>query len=33
VVLRVKPTEPPPFRRNFDPAFMRDRFRAALNPS
>jgi thiamine pyrophosphate-dependent acetolactate synthase large subunit-like protein len=30
VVVRVKPTEPPPFRRNFDPAFMRDRFRAAL---
>jgi thiamine pyrophosphate-dependent acetolactate synthase large subunit-like protein len=30
VVVRVKPTEPPPFRRNFDPAFMRDRFRMAL---
>ena len=30
VVVRVKPTEPPPFRRNFDPAFMRDRFRSAL---
>ena len=30
VLLRVKPTEPPPFRRNFDPAFMRDRFRSAL---
>jgi thiamine pyrophosphate-dependent acetolactate synthase large subunit-like protein len=30
VVVRVKPTEPPPFRRNFDPALMRDRFRTAL---
>jgi phosphonopyruvate decarboxylase len=30
VVVRVKPAEPPPFKRNFDPAFMRDRFRRAL---
>src|SRR6266545_909749 len=30
VVLRVRPTEPPPFRRNFDPSLLRDRFRAAL---
>src|SRR6266702_8276077 len=30
VVLRVKPTEPAPFRRNFDASFCRDRFRAAL---
>ena len=30
VLLRVKPTEPPSFRRNFDPSFLRDRFRAAL---
>ena len=32
VLLRVKPTEPPPFRRNFDPSLLRDRFRAALLP-
>ena len=30
VLLRVKPTEPPSFRRVMDPAFCRDRFRAAL---
>jgi thiamine pyrophosphate-dependent acetolactate synthase large subunit-like protein len=30
VLLRVKPTEPPPFQRNFDASFCRDRFRAAL---
>jgi phosphonopyruvate decarboxylase len=30
VVLRVKPTEPPAFKRNFDASFCRDRFRAAL---
>jgi phosphonopyruvate decarboxylase len=30
VLLRVKPTEPPPFRRNFDASLLRDRFRAAL---
>jgi len=30
VVLRVKPTDPPPFRRNFDASLLRDRFRAAL---
>jgi phosphonopyruvate decarboxylase len=30
VLLRVKPTEPASFKRNFDAAFMRDRFRAAL---
>src|SRR2546422_6137160 len=30
VVLRVRPTEPAPFRRNFDASFCRDRFRAAL---
>jgi phosphonopyruvate decarboxylase len=30
VNLRVKPTEPAEFRRNFDPVIMRDRFRAAL---
>ena len=28
VLLRVKPTEPPPFRRNFDASLLRDRFRA-----
>jgi thiamine pyrophosphate-dependent acetolactate synthase large subunit-like protein len=32
VVARVKPTEPPAFKRNFDAAFCRDRFRAALSP-
>jgi thiamine pyrophosphate-dependent acetolactate synthase large subunit-like protein len=30
VSLRVKPTEPAAFRRNFDASFMRDRFRANL---
>jgi phosphonopyruvate decarboxylase len=30
VLLRVKPTEPAPFKRNFDASFMRDRFKAAL---
>jgi thiamine pyrophosphate-dependent acetolactate synthase large subunit-like protein len=30
VLLRVKPTEPAPFKRNFDAPFMRDRFRTAL---
>lgn len=30
VLLRVKPTEPAEFKRNFDAAFCRDRFRAAL---
>jgi thiamine pyrophosphate-dependent acetolactate synthase large subunit-like protein len=30
VCLRVKPTEPPAFKRNFDASFLRDRFRAAL---
>src|SRR5947208_1381097 len=30
VVVRVKPTEPPPFRRNLDASLCRDRFRAAL---
>jgi phosphonopyruvate decarboxylase len=30
VLLRVKPTEPPPFRRTFDASLLRDRFRAAL---
>src|SRR3954454_10968677 len=33
VLLRVKPTETPPFRRNFDASLLRDRFRAALLPS
>jgi thiamine pyrophosphate-dependent acetolactate synthase large subunit-like protein len=28
VSVRVKPNEPPPFRRNFDASFLRDRFRA-----
>jgi phosphonopyruvate decarboxylase len=32
VVVRVKPTEPPPFKRNLDASFCRDRFRAALSP-
>jgi phosphonopyruvate decarboxylase len=31
VLLRVKPTEPPPFKRNFDAVFCRDRFRRTLN--
>jgi thiamine pyrophosphate-dependent acetolactate synthase large subunit-like protein len=30
VVLRVRPTEPPAYKRNMDPAFCRNRFRAAL---
>lgn len=30
VLLRVAPTEPPKFKRVMDPAFCRDRFRAAL---
>jgi len=30
VNLRVKPTEPAAFKRNFDPSLCRDRFRAAL---
>src|ERR1700674_3564560 len=30
VVLRVKPTEPPSFKRDMDPALCRSRFRAAL---
>ena len=30
VLLRVKPTEPATFKRNFDASFLRDRFRAAL---
>jgi thiamine pyrophosphate-dependent acetolactate synthase large subunit-like protein len=30
VLLRVKPTEPPSFKRVMDPAFCRDRFRTAL---
>jgi phosphonopyruvate decarboxylase len=30
VLLRVKPTEPTSFKRNFDASLMRDRFRAAL---
>ena len=30
VLLRVKPTEPPNFKRNMDPAYCRERFRAAL---
>jgi phosphonopyruvate decarboxylase len=30
VNLRVKPTEPAEFKRNFDASFCRDRFRAAL---
>ena len=30
VVLRVRPTDPAPFKRNFDASLMRDRFRAAL---
>ena len=30
VVLRVRPTDPPVFRRNFDASLLRDRFRAAL---
>jgi phosphonopyruvate decarboxylase len=33
VVVRVRPTEPPPFRRNLDAAFCRTRFRAALATS
>ncbi|MGA7486694.1 MAG: thiamine pyrophosphate-dependent enzyme [Xanthobacteraceae bacterium] len=30
VVVRVRPTEPPEFKRNFDASLCRDRFRAAL---
>jgi phosphonopyruvate decarboxylase len=30
VALRVKPSDPPAFRRNFDASLLRDRFRAAL---
>jgi phosphonopyruvate decarboxylase len=30
VVLRVRPTDPPAYKRNMDPAVCRDRFRAAL---
>ena len=30
VLLRVNESEPPPFKRNMDPAFCRDRFRTAL---
>ena len=30
VLLRVKPTEPPHFKRNFDAAYCRDRFKRAL---
>jgi thiamine pyrophosphate-dependent acetolactate synthase large subunit-like protein len=30
VLLRVKPTEPPAFKRNFDASLCRDRFRVAL---
>jgi thiamine pyrophosphate-dependent acetolactate synthase large subunit-like protein len=30
VVLRVRPTEPPAYKRNMDPAYCRDRFRTAL---
>jgi thiamine pyrophosphate-dependent acetolactate synthase large subunit-like protein len=32
VLLRVKPTDPPAFKRNLDPAACRTRFRAALAP-
>jgi phosphonopyruvate decarboxylase len=32
VNLRVRPTEPAPFKRNFDAVLCRDRFRAALAP-
>ena len=31
VLLRVKPTDPPQFKRNFDASLCRDRFRAALS--
>ncbi len=30
VLLRVRPTDPPAFRRNMDPSACRNRFRAAL---
>jgi hypothetical protein len=30
VVLKVKPDDPPPFKRNLDPASCRERFRGAL---
>ena len=32
VVLKVKPDDPPPFKRNLDPASCRERFRGALLP-
>jgi thiamine pyrophosphate-dependent acetolactate synthase large subunit-like protein len=32
VVLRVKPTDPPAYKRNMDPAFCRNRFKSALAP-
>lgn len=31
VLLRVKPTDPPSYKRNLDPAFCRNRFRTALS--
>jgi phosphonopyruvate decarboxylase len=30
IVLRVKPTDPPAFKRNMDPSACRSRFRTAL---
>jgi phosphonopyruvate decarboxylase len=30
VLLRVKPTDPPAFKRNMDPSACRNRFRTAL---
>jgi len=33
VVVRVRPTEPAEFKRNFDASLCRDRFRAALQRS
>jgi phosphonopyruvate decarboxylase len=33
VLLRVAPTDPPPFKRNLDASLCRDRFRAALRQS
>ena len=33
VVLRVRPTDPPAFKRNFDASLLRNRFRAALEPA
>ena len=32
LLLRVKPTEPPAYKRNLDPASCRERFKAALSP-